>query len=473
MRQFLPRSLAGQMALLIGAALLLAQLASFAYLLVERQQFSRTEIETPAITRFTSVAADYVQAAPDFQPLVLNDASRRGARYEAGLETGVGAELERRGGTEEQLKQSLQAADLQVRDVRAAIDPTPVSRRGEQEGRRRNSQTLLLSVQLADGRWINGRVGIPAPPAIVTPEIIVGTLLLYFFVLGAALMIGARIARPLRNLTSAAEAFQGRNEPVVVEPSGPDDLKRAISAFNAMNARVVALLEEKDRTLGAIGHDLRTPLASLRIRAEGVEPEEERKRMINTIEEMTVTLDDILVLARSGRAREQLERIDVAALVQSIVEEYRERGESVGFTAHGEHYADVQPNLLRRAVRNLVDNALKYGKDVRTEIDGNASAVSIAVLDRGPGLPGSELGRISGAFYRAEPSRNRETGGAGLGLAIAQSIVDAHGGQLHFANREGGGLSATITIPAPLKSLTRSHLTSVARSAHCMPDARP
>jgi signal transduction histidine kinase len=447
MRKLLPKSLAGQMALLIGIALLLAQLASFAYLLVERQQFSRAEIETPAITRFTSVVADYAQAAPDFQPLVLSDASRRGARYEAAANTAVGPGLVRRANTETQLRQSLESAEIAPREVRAAIDPTPFARRGGPDGRRRNSQTLILSAQLVSGRWVNGRQSIPAPPALVTPDIVVGTLLLYLFVLGAALFIGARIARPLRDLTRAAEAFQGRNEPAVVEPSGPSDLRRAISAFNAMNERVVTLLEEKDRTLGAIGHDLRTPLASLRIRAESVEPEGERDRMIRTIEEMTATLDDILVLARSGRAREPVERVDVTVLVSEIVAEYRERGEVLDFSGPEDCFAQIHSNLVRRAVRNLIDNALKYGKDVAVDVIGDAQSVAVAVLDRGPGLPDAELGRISGAFYRAEPSRNRETGGAGLGLAIAQSIVDAHGGELRLANREGGGFAATIVLP--------------------------
>jgi len=446
MRRFLPRSLGGQMALLIGVALLLAQLASFAYLVIERQQFGRTEIETPAITRFASATADYVQAAADFKGLVLTDASRRGARYEAGPQSAVTPNLKRRGDTEAQLSRSLDSAGIVVRQIRAAIDPQPILRQ-TRDGRRRNLQTLVLSAQLNDGQWVNGRVGIPAAPALITPDIVVGTLILYLFVLGAALLIGARIARPLRNLTHAAEGFQGRNEPVVVDPAGPSDLRNAIAAFNAMNERVVSLLEEKDRTLGAIGHDLRTPLASLRIRAESVEPEEERDRMIRTIEEMSQTLDDLLVLARSGRVREPAERSDVTMLVSDIVAEYRERGEIVTFDRDREVMAKIQPNLLRRAVRNLIDNALKYGNDAGVAVSRASDWVSIAVMDRGPGLPDAEFDRITGAFYRAEPSRNRQTGGAGLGLAIAQSITDAHGGRLEFANREGGGLIATILLP--------------------------
>jgi signal transduction histidine kinase len=210
-----------------------------------------------------------------------------------------------------------------------------------------------------------------------------------------------------------------------------------------MNRRVADLLDEKDRTLGAIGHDLRTPLASLRIRAESVEPEEDRDRMIATIEEMTATLEDILTLARVGRSREAFERIDISALAGSIAKEYRELGSDVDFSADGPHVIEVQPNLIRRAIRNLVDNAVKYAGSAKMEVGGD---VTICVLDRGPGLPPDELGRVTGAFYRAEPSRNRETGGAGLGLSIAKAIVDAHGGTLTLANREGGGLDATIAL---------------------------
>lgn len=442
----LPRSLAGQMAMLIGAALLLAQLASFAYLLVERQQFTRSEIDTPAVTRFTSTAADAVQAAPEFQRLVLEDASRRGADYAFATASVVPDGLSRRDDTEERLRQSLGAAGVSVGDVRAAIDPSSPARRNS-DRRRRRGQAMLLSARLADGRWLNGRLSVPLPPPLVTPELAVGTLLLYLFVLAAAVLIATRIARPLQRLTSAAEAFRGSNAPVVVEPSGPSDLRNAIAAFNAMNARIVEQLEEKDRTLGAIGHDLRTPLTSLRIRAETVEPVEQAERMIATIDEMTATLEDILVLARSGRPREPMERTDVTALATSLAEEYRHSGREVAFAADGPHVLDAQPNPLRRVIRNLVDNALKYGGSAEIEVRAAPDAITIVVRDRGPGLPPDEIARITGAFYRAEPSRNRETGGAGLGLAIAEAVVRSHGGTLSFANREGGGLAATIALP--------------------------
>ena len=447
MRKLLPKSLVGQMAVLIGAALLLAQLASFAFLLVQRQQFNRAQIDTPAITRFTSAAADFAQAAPEFRGLVLNDASRRGAHYELATRTSIAANSDRRGDTEDRLGQSLRSAGLRVRDIRAAIAPRPVERRSG-GARRRPSQAMLLSVQLADRTWLNGRLSVPGQPPLLTPGLGLGILLLYLFVLSAAVFIARRIARPLRDLTQAADAFRGRNEPVTVNPSGPSDLRNAILAFNAMNERVVKLLEEKDRTLGAIGHDLRTPLASLRIRAETVEPPDDRERMIATIEEMTATLEDILELARAGRSREDFERRDLSDFAGAIAAEYRDLGHPVTFTADRPHFAEVQPGMLRRALRNLIDNALNYAGSAEVEATAVANAVRIAVLDRGPGLDPAELDRVIGAFYRGEPSRNRDTGGAGLGLSIAQAVTDAHRGTLVLVNREGGGLVATIALPA-------------------------
>jgi signal transduction histidine kinase len=444
-KRLLPKSLVGQMAVLIGIALLLAQLASFAFVLVQRQHFNRAQIDTPAITRFTSTAADFEQAAPEFKKLVLSDASRRGAHYELADRAVVSDVLRRRDDTEDRLREALQSAFIQPREVRAAIDPHPPQ--GREGGRRRSSQSMLLSVQLADGHWLNARLSVPGQPPFVTPELVLATLLLYLFVLSAAVFIASRLARPLDELTRAAEAFRGRNEPVTVEARGPADLRNAIQAFNAMNRRVVDLLEEKDRTLGAIGHDLRTPLASLRIRAESVEPKEDRERMIATIEEMTATLEDILTLARAGRSREQFERADVSAVAAALADEYRELGREISFAADAPHMLDIQPMLLRRAIRNLVDNALKYAGAADIEVKGSEEAVTIAVRDRGPGLEAGELKKVDGAFYRAEPSRNRETGGAGLGLSIAKAVADAHGGTMTLANREGGGLVAKIGLP--------------------------
>ena len=274
-------------------------------------------------------------------------------------------------------------------------------------------------------------------------------MLIYLLLLGAMIFVAARLARPLRALAAAAERFEGRGEAPQVDPRGPADVRRAILAFNAMSARVSAMLDEKDRMLGAIGHDMRTPLASLRIRAESVEPAEERQRMIATIEEMTAMLDDTLALARSGRAREPARAVDLTALADTVVEEFRALGHDVEMEESERRGASVRPNLLRRAVRNLVDNGIKYGgtrPGRRCAPTGDRVAIEIA--DRGPGIPEAELGNVQEPFVRLESSRNRETGGSGLGLTLARSAAAAHGGSLELENRPDGGLLARILLPA-------------------------
>jgi signal transduction histidine kinase len=305
---------------------------------------------------------------------------------------------------------------------------------------------LILSAQLPDGSWVNARLITPRPNPWLAVQAAGSTLLIYLLILAAMVWVALRLARPLRDLTAAAERFEGPGDAPQVEPRGPADVRRAILAFNAMSARVSAMFDEKDRMLGAIGHDLRTPLASLRIRAESVEPEAERGGMIATIEEMTAMLDDTLALARSGRAAENLRPVDISALADTVVEEFRALGQDVTFEEGRRQTAAVQPNLLRRAVRNLVDNAVKYAGSAEVAVRATSRGIAVEVADRGPGIPDAEIGNVQEPFVRLETSRNRETGGSGLGLALARAAAQAHGGRLELENRPGGGLLARILL---------------------------
>jgi signal transduction histidine kinase len=426
------------MALLIGAALFVAQLANFALVLNERQKLSLAQNQGPAVSRYAGTAADLLQAPKEFRSAVLEDASRRGARFRVEPASAVTADGVREPGVEARLADSLASAGVRAAEVRAAFGPP----------RGRGGRSLLLSAHLTPSEWLNASLATPAPDPWLAFRLGAATLFLYLIVLGATLFLAARIARPLRDLARGAESFGGRELPPVVEPRGPGDLKRAIEAFNAMNARVSALLDEKDRMLGAIGHDLRTPLASLRLRAEAIEEGETRDRIVVITEEMAAMLEDILVLARSGRLREPPRRVDVAALAETVADEFTELGAIVAFASEGRAVTSVRSDLLRRAIRNLVDNAVKYGGSAKVRVEaGEGDTIRIEVADRGPGLPPDQLVRAAEPFYRAEESRSRSTGGAGLGLAIAHAVAESHGGTLTLANRDGGGLLAILTLP--------------------------
>jgi len=441
MKRLFPRSLAGQMALLIGLALFVAQLANFALILNERQKLSLAQTEGPIITRFVGTVADFRQAPPDFRAAVLDDASHRGARFAVTRASGID-DASRRRETEARLTKALGELGIHTQ-VRAAL----TSERRAGPRRAPDRRMLQLSMLQDDGTWLTGRIVAPERDPVLTLRLAAATVLLFLIVLGATLWIAARMARPLRALTRAAERFKGRSEPVALTPSGPADIALAIEAFNAMNRRVVALLDEKDHMLGAIGHDLRTPLASLRIRIETMEPEEERDAAIAKIEEMTAMLEDILDLARSGRAREPARPMDVSALAEALVEEYGALGQPVTFLPSARHVLPVHANLLRRAIRNLIDNAVRYGGSAQVSVSGLPEAIAIQVRDHGPGIPAVEIDNVLQPFRRIEASRSRSTGGTGLGLAIAQNIAAAHGGTVKLEHAEPSGLIAKLVLP--------------------------
>jgi signal transduction histidine kinase len=453
--RFLPKSLIGQIALVMAVALLVAQALNFGVIFNERQRATRAQIEGPAISRFVSLVQRVAPLPPPERAAQL-PAGRR-SRYAIDPQSHIAP-----GEVDERLTLRLRELALEnglaLSDARAtsgepvAIPPDILARLGPMEAERARSraerlQTLRLSAQLADGSWVNARMVAPRPNPWLALRLAGSTLLIYILLLGAMIWIAARLGRPLRALTAAAESFEGRGEAPQVDPRGPADVRRAIVAFNRMSARVSAMLDEKDRMLGAIGHDMRTPLASLRIRAENVEPAEERRKIVATIEEMTAMLDDTLALARTGRASERARTMDLGALADVVVEEFIALGQPVEMESGVRRTASVQPNLLRRALRNLIENGVKYGGGAFVSVRAKGDKVAIEVADNGPGIPEADLGHVQEPFVRLEASRNRETGGSGLGLALARAAAQAHGGTLELENKAGGGLVARIVLP--------------------------
>ncbi len=448
----MPKSLIGQIALVMAAALLIAQAINFSLIFTERMRFSRAQAEGPPVSRFILHVQRIAGATPERTAELLRE-PRRG-RYSIDPRSLIAGQGE--AALTERLREGASTNGLALRDARAAfVDPQAVAEggwhspgevgRGDRHSR--HMRLMLLSVQLQDGRWINARVIVPRPQPWLVLRPLLATLLTYLIVLAAMIWIAARLTRPLRDLTEAADRLQGGGETPQVTPRGPADLHRAILAFNAMSARVSAMLDEKDRMLGAIGHDLRTPLASLRIRAEGVEPAEERQPMIATIEEMTAMLDDTLALARSGRAVEEPRVVDLDSLADAVVEEFRALGKDVTMVTEGRHSALIQPSLIRRAVRNLIENGVKYGLRARVSVREIGDQLAIEVADGGPGIPLDEMERVMEPFYRIERSRSRETGGTGLGLTLARAAAIAHDGRLELENGTEGGLVARMLLP--------------------------
>jgi signal transduction histidine kinase len=311
----------------------------------------------------------------------------------------------------------------------------------------RDVREILLAARLPDGRWLNGAVVTPELPAGDVWRLAASTFVTFAFVLAAALWVASRLSRPLRDLTNAASRVGAAADPEEVAVRGPGDVKQTLEAFNAMSRRVSQLLGEKDVMLGALGHDLRTPLASLRIRMETMEPESERLKAIRTIEEATQLLEDILELARQGRSNEPVQTMDLSILVRDVVEDYSETGAPVTLAASDKAPVACRPVLFRRALRNLIDNAVAYGACARLSVSKSGGDVLVRIEDDGPGMSAEAMATAGRPFVRGEASRSRSTGGAGLGLTLADAIAKAHGGELKLENREPQGLVATIRLP--------------------------
>jgi signal transduction histidine kinase len=312
----------------------------------------------------------------------------------------------------------------------------------------RETREILLSAQLADGQWLNSSMMSPEPPPSDISLLAISTFVTFAFVLAAALWVAQRLSRPLKDLTTAAARVgAAASEPEEVVVRGPGDVRQTLEAFNAMSRRVSQLLGEKDVMLGALGHDLRTPLSSLRIRIETMEPESERQKAVKTIEEASQLLEDILELARQGRSSEQVQTIDLSVLIQDIVEDYAETGAPVSLSSSEKSPVACRPVLFRRALRNLIDNAIAYGQAARLSVQKSGIEVLVHVEDDGPGMSEDALASARRPFMRGEASRSRITGGAGLGLTLADAIVKTHGGSLELKNRAPHGLAAIVHLP--------------------------
>jgi signal transduction histidine kinase len=304
-----------------------------------------------------------------------------------------------------------------------------------------------LSVRLNDGSWLNTALAKPVMNAFWTPQSIVSLAVAALLLGLIAAFLARGVTRPMRRMAAAAEAL-GRGERAVLPETGPDDIRATAEAFNLMQARVERFIDDRTRMLAAMGHDLRTPITSLRLRAEFVTDDETRAKMLSTIDELRSIAEASLAFAREEAETEDVRSVDLNALVESLCDDLQEIGYDVAFVGPERVKLRCRPDGLRRAVRNIIENAVRYGVRGRvTIVERGADSVEIVVEDDGPGIPEDAMEQVFAPFFRLERSRNRETGGIGLGLAIARTIARRHGGDVLLENRSGGGLTVRVSLP--------------------------
>lgn len=305
---------------------------------------------------------------------------------------------------------------------------------------------LQVAVPLPDGKWLSFVTAVPESGPSFSRQFLLSMGVMGIIILAVSVWVVRRVAAPLAALSAAAERLgNDLNAPPMPE-IGTIETRRASHAFNTMQARLRNLIESRTRMLGAISHDLRTPLTLLRLRSENVENVTEREKILATIGEMDGMVATTLAFARDEDITETRRPTDVTALVQSIVDDMVDARLPVKMEPAKPVVYDCRPAALKRAIRNLIDNAIKYGKKASVAIKPTSKSIEITIDDEGPGIPEQELIRVFEPFYRVEKSRSPETGGVGMGLAIALSAVQAHGGELNLSNRLTGGLRASIVL---------------------------
>jgi signal transduction histidine kinase len=262
----------------------------------------------------------------------------------------------------------------------------------------------------------------------------------------AAVVLMHRIAGPLRDLTRATGEI-GHGKVVPVREAGPDETRGIARALNAMQDRIHRLVTERTQALAAVSHDLRTPIARLRLRLDGLPEGDETRAMGSDLDDMQAMVDSTLAYLRGDADPEPRQVANVASVLMSIADASSDAGRDVSYAGPGRALATVRPVALRRALDNVVDNAVRYGTRARISLAVEPEELLLSIEDDGPGIAPDEVSRAFEPFTRLEASRNRNTGGTGLGLTIARRSVEAERGDIVLSSRPEGGLRVLISLP--------------------------
>ncbi|MBF0180018.1 MAG: HAMP domain-containing protein [Magnetococcales bacterium] len=251
---------------------------------------------------------------------------------------------------------------------------------------------------------------------------------------------------PLRQIVRAAETFGRDLYAAPLPEEGSLETRKVAQAFNAMNASIREYVEERTRMIAAISHDLRTPLTRLRLRLEFVQPQADRNRMTAILDEMDAMLTATLAFARDAATEtEARRRVNLAGLLATICDELQDQGLDVAREEWERLPYACRPLAMRRALTNLVLNAVRHGGAARVMLDTSGDGVAIEIRDPGEGIPQNEWENVFKPFYRLDAARSRQ--GAGLGLSVARSVIHDHGGRITFQHPEGGGFVVRVTLP--------------------------
>ena len=443
-------SLKVQIIAVTALAMLCLQITTVALLLDERYFISQVQQVDDALYRFTTIAVtleetpDYlhdsvIQANSDNQQILSLNA---GPKLTAADDSGWAAAFE------DSYFDNLERTDFSISAPIIALDQV-TGTSANQSGKSWTQNIISIEAQLSQGNFLYAQF-IRPPLSIALQGRLLGLLVLGLLAIaGISLVITMALTRPLEKLTQAANSF-GRGQKVnLLKERGASDIRQAAAAFNQMQKQLVEALQSQQHMLAAIGHDLRTPLTSLRVRAETLPNSPQRDKIIAKMDDLAAMLEAILGFAKLHSDPSALTKQPtyLASMLTALCNDYQTAKQKCALTIMCEPpKLDVDGLHLRRAIGNIIDNGLFFGSNVSVCLDRSSSHAIIRIEDDGPGVKADKLAQLTKPFFRTETSRNSDSGGIGMGLALAQQVIDLHHGDLQFENMPSG-LRVTILLP--------------------------
>jgi signal transduction histidine kinase len=311
---------------------------------------------------------------------------------------------------------------------------------------------LLIGMELPDSEWLNVSIPMRPPRWFLAQNFLAAFLLMTLAAAALTVWAVRRLLAPVATLAAAAERLGRDMQSAPLPEDGPAEVAKAAAAFNTMAASIRRLLADRNFMLAAIGHDLRTPITRLKLRAEFIEDEEQRRKTMADLDQLEAMVTATLELGRDILLEEPLRPVDLAELLRTVLDEaadaWPDAAERLHYAGPDHLTVPARPLALKRALTNLVGNAVKYGGCARVALSAaRAGQACVAIEDEGPGIPPAAAERLFAPFARLESSRNRETGGIGLGLTIARNIVRGHGGDIQIGGHAGSGARVAVTLP--------------------------
>jgi len=438
-----PQSLGGRTILVLTAAVVLVHLGTVLLYRDEVSSRADTVIAGQVAGRLATAARVVTDTALPQRDAHAHALSSPGLELHWGDHATTGAVLGARAG-------SMALPNFRRRMLELAPDLGEVAVQFGSAGAMGGPAILNGSVRLADDTFLNfGATLAEIASPWTTHSTLFSTTLMAAGVVAVAAMLLRSLVRPLQRLAAAADAI-GRGPDVAVVESGPDEVRQVAQAFNGMQTRIQQLMHDQTQALAAVSHDLRTPITRLRLRAGFLDDPEMQAAIDADLEEMEGMIESTLAYLRGDAETEPKQVTDLAALLSTLTDDVCDAGGEATYAGPNHVPIELHSSAMKRAFANLVNNAVTYGGSVQVTVVPITSGVTVRVEDTGPGISSDDLERVFQPFQRLEHSRNRGTGGVGLGLAIARQAVENEGGSIRLSNRQAGGLSAEVFLPCRL-----------------------